>query len=148
MTWSNVTCCGALSPQRQKLSFKNCNASVVQHCHWALFCKSFRINALWCSYGVICSCWCPLQVFWSQAKTKLPTADYFWTRQFASMPQARQWHVWNTKMRLLNVSYYLPRTPFNCMRLLCNWDVGKPMCLLCGIWTSLANIIHTIKSVC
>ena len=50
------------------------------HVYYALVCK-FRINALLCSYGMICLPWHPLRAFQCQAKIKLSTADYFSTRQ-------------------------------------------------------------------
>ena len=46
-----------------------------------LYSVNFKINALLCSYGVICSPCHPLRAFQSQVKTKLFTADCFSTIQ-------------------------------------------------------------------
>ena len=43
------------------------------------------IDALLCNYGVIYSPWHPLQAFQSQAKTELPTADCFSTKQLSEL---------------------------------------------------------------
>ena len=89
-----------ISLQRLKLSAKNCNASVTWQYLWSLFCK-FKINALLCSYGVICSPWHLLRAFQSQVKTNLSTADCFSTRQLclchrpgSNMSETRKQDSW------------------------------------------------------
>ena len=70
--------------------------------------SDFWFKALFSSYSVICSPWCPLREIQSQAKIKLFTAGCFSTRQsHLGMGQAKTWvKTWKR----------------GCRRLVCVWQ--------------------------